>query len=227
MGKKIKYLLYSIFLVLTITFTGVVSVFSAFNSTAYTGFYFTYNTSTIYFDPSNKELSDGTGISGDVDFGVDNYTTYNGGYATPGYTFTPVDISNCAYVQLDFYVSDKTNLSKMANNSQFEISSSGEMDINERNINLVTYFSSKISKTNCWYRLIFPISSMGKTGGEINLKAVNFVRIYFNVFDESSGYTGFHGKIGNLTFLPNGAVTGGIYYLNFSTGMIGEKIVSY
>jgi hypothetical protein len=77
------------------------------------------------------------------------------------------------YFVLYFYISDVTKIN-LSGHGQIEISSVGEPDQQELNWGLDT----SLGLVNGWNKLELKLSNATATGGNINLRAINFIRIY-------------------------------------------------
>ena len=91
---------------------------------------------------------------------------------TFGDDFTSVDISAYKNGYLHFYIYC-SDITKIGTQGQIEITSSGTCDVNEYNWATTQY----ITKTG-WNDVWLDISSAGVTGGEADLSAINYFRIY-------------------------------------------------
>jgi hypothetical protein len=73
------------------------------------------------------------------------------------------------YLHLWVWVSDASALGS----GQIEITSGGDCDKQELNWLIKSYI-----KQDGWNELYLPLATAGKTGGEFNYKALNYMRIY-------------------------------------------------
>ena len=86
--------------------------------------------------------------------------------------FNPVDISEYKRGYLHFYVYC-SDISKVGDVGQIEITSSGNCDVNEYNWNATQY----ITQTG-WNEVWLDLFSAGTTGGMADLTQINYMRIY-------------------------------------------------
>ena len=87
-------------------------------------------------------------------------------------SFDPIDISEFKNGYLHFYVYC-SDITKIGDVGQIEITSSGTCDVNEYNWNVIPY----ITKTG-WNEIWLDLSTAGTTGGSADLLQINFLRIY-------------------------------------------------
>lgn len=113
----------------------------------------------------NGDFKEGTASVRGEGSGTD---LFKKGFTTP--FNTGVDRAT-GYFAFWLYVSD---VSKMINDGQIEISSSGGPDVNE----LHWSFSNALNLANGWNNIILKLSDGETSGGEANLAAINFVRFY-------------------------------------------------
>lgn len=90
---------------------------------------------------------------------------------------TPVDskvgIDN-GNLRFDLYVDDVTGFNMQGGDGQIEIGSGGNCDRNELN----WIFKSNMKLHTGWNEITLKLSEAGHTGGECNLKAINWIRLY-------------------------------------------------
>jgi len=99
-----------------------------------------------------------------------------GGFVIQKTFDNPVDAKvdlECGVLQFDLYISDVSAIN-WDWPGQIEITSSGQPDSQELHWN----FMSQLRLRNGWNRVILKLSEASPTGGNINLKTVNFFRIY-------------------------------------------------
>ncbi len=126
----------------------------------------------VLFDCNALEGSFNVELNTSKNFVFDGNGSWKWKSTTLSGTFSKVDISEYKNGYLHFYVYC-SDISKMGNEGQIEISSSSKCDVNEANWNVTQY----ITKTG-WNEVWLDLFSAGTTGGEIDLKNVNFMRIY-------------------------------------------------
>ena len=85
---------------------------------------------------------------------------------------TSLDLSEYKNGYLHFYVYC-SDISKIGDQGQIEITSSGQCDVNEYNWSL----AQCVTKTG-WNEFWLDLSAAGTTGGEADLSAINYIRIY-------------------------------------------------
>ena len=86
--------------------------------------------------------------------------------------FDSIDISEYAKGYLHFYVYC-SDISKLGDQGQIEITSSGVCDVNEYNWSLAQY----VTKTG-WNEIWLDLHTAGTTGGAADLSNINYMRIY-------------------------------------------------
>lgn len=81
------------------------------------------------------------------------------------------------FLAFELFISDVSKLSSVENNGALEISSGGAADVQE----LAWYLTNSMNLKNGWNSVVVKLSDGRTTGGEVNLSAVNFIRLYKTV----------------------------------------------
>jgi hypothetical protein len=129
----------------------------------------------------------------------DATATFVMGNSVNAFQFAPIDVSEMKYLEFDLYLPSVKNLSKITENSQFEITSSGTCDVEEFSWSGTSNGILRGQKLEeGWNHVKVRLNSMPG----VNRKAVNYIRWYWTA--PASTIDGC--KIANLRFTVDGSI---------------------
>ncbi|MBQ7325826.1 MAG: hypothetical protein IJW98_08785 [Clostridia bacterium] len=147
----------------------------------------------------------------------DATATFVMGNSVNAFQFAPIDVSEMKYLEFDLYLPSVKNLSKITENSQFEITSSGTCDVEEFSWSGTSNGILRGQKLEeGWNHVKVRLNSMPG----VNRKAVNYIRWYWTA--PASTIDGC--KIANLRFTVDGSIDPPVIGKTAGTGFIVETV---
>ncbi len=147
----------------------------------------------------------------------DATATFVMGNSVNAFKFAPIDISGMKYLEFDLYLPSVKNLSKITENSQFEITSSGTCDVEEFSWSGTSNGILRGQKLEeGWNHVKVRLTSMPG----VNPKAVNYIRWYWAA--PASTIDGC--KMANLRFTVDGSIDPPVIGKMAGTGFIVDTV---